>query len=1436
MLEAATEFRKNGFNDDDAAQLAVVASQLQNVADEAISAEDSASFLIAQMTAFDIPAENAQHIADAVNEVANQFSVSSGDISNSLGNMSAVMAQTGASFEESLGMLTAITEVTRNANKASRGLVSIGSRIVQVVDDSSTTGKALKEIYDELGIALFDSEGQLRSSYDIFYDLSQIWDTLDTNTQNYIASVQAGTNQFQNFAALMQNFGHATEATSTALNSAGSAAKENEKAVDSLEGHTNQLRATFQELANNVIESDLVKALLDAANGFLELLNKIDPTIIQFGLLTTALTGVFSIAGPSFLTPILNQLGSAFGVVGTTAAQAAKGATQASGAFGGLLSGISKLGPKALLVAGVVSAIVIALVKLKKAWDDAHPSLEEVNQQIEESNAQLATNQERLEALYEIPYRNLTPELREEISALEEANAELKDFIDNRKQLQAEMEYEELQEKYATPEEVRYTGLTSKDATQALQLEYGLAAGAQYDWKTLKKEMEEMGIAFDKNVTSAYAFEDALKAMGISFTTVEYGAKDFDNSLQDIQDEYNYYIQLMQSGVELTVEQRDRFVELANDVIPDLNQGLKSARNSEQELTDAGYDFIQWSENAISNSNEFINKAYGVSESLSGVEMALVDAMAGLKINADQVDILKAKYPELEFELDELTGMYYLNEEALIENANQHEEWGKSIVNTTLQAVRTAIKIQQDYYNSLAKSELRGSYQRYLSGELSRAEYDAIKAQAKTYLDTIDEYKMLEYKLKSYAEHGFPDLGTDGEKESFGGGGGGGTSSSAKVLTEEEKLQAKIDATNEAFENRADILEHDLFLLQKNNAPLNEQIDKLNELQDLAHNYAQIFRAMGLSEDSEAIRNLQQIWWQYQDDKLSLLEEEKQKNRDNLDAMIQDVEDYISDRQELDDIGAAEELQIWTELLKDIDDLYAQGLVDYEYYMEQRKIITQNQAKLEKQIWDEFWTEEEERWNEEHEKEIEKYEAQKDALEALFGIMSENIDKEIEALEKEKTEIEDRYQDQIDSLNKVNEELEDQIALEQALDALAQARSQKVMVYKDGRFQYVSDADAVSEAASSLEEVQREQALKDEIAALEDSRDAEIKAIDDKIAKWEEYKEAWSNALSDYEKAQNEILIQEQLGMDLSGENWKNYLDQVEDYINQYADLMETLKNLSSQTWEDVSKDPGEYIEGAIGGAIHDNAMDIGSDIATDIAQGIIIGGPVGGVIGGAIGAVDSVMDTIKDRFDLGSSSSNKKPSSSSSSNKGSSSSSNKNSYKNPSNQAIADSITAQMKENSEKWHSASAEDKKKLEQANVELANKYYEELGRAPTYNSSTGKWDILEYDAAGTTSAHGGLSMVGEKGPELRVLNSGDGILPADITKNLWQWGTTKPADFLKSFSGLANMGKQAVISIQNLNLPNVQDGPGFVEYMENLANSFWRRTVQFQTSPV
>ena len=90
-----------------------------------------------------------------------------------------------------------------------------------------------------------------------------------------------------------------------------------------------------------------------------------------------------------------------------------------------------------------------------------------------------------------------------------------------------------------------------------------------------------------------------------------------------------------------------------------------------------------------------------------------------------------------------------------------------------------------------------------------------------------------------------------------------------------------------------------------------------------------------------------------------------------------------------------------------------------------------------------------------------------------------------------------------------------------------------------------------------------------------------------------------------------------------------------------------------------------------------------------------------------------------------------------------------------------------------------------------------------------------------ANGTISAPGGLSLVGERGPELRVLNSGDGIIPADATRNLWDWAKFSPKDF--------NGG--TMIHIANLNLPNVRDGNDFVKYM---VNNFWRETVQYAST--
>lgn len=69
MVEAATQFRKNGFNNEDSAMLAQVASMYQNISDTQITAGESASFIISQMKAFGFEVENAYDVIDKVNEV-----------------------------------------------------------------------------------------------------------------------------------------------------------------------------------------------------------------------------------------------------------------------------------------------------------------------------------------------------------------------------------------------------------------------------------------------------------------------------------------------------------------------------------------------------------------------------------------------------------------------------------------------------------------------------------------------------------------------------------------------------------------------------------------------------------------------------------------------------------------------------------------------------------------------------------------------------------------------------------------------------------------------------------------------------------------------------------------------------------------------------------------------------------------------------------------------------------------------------------------------------------------------------------------------------------------------------------------------------------------------------------------------------------------------
>lgn len=131
----------------------------------------------------------------------------------------------------------------------------------------------MEALFNKMSISVYKSNGELKNTFEIMQDLAGVYPTLTAAEKAYVTESIAGKYQAQNAAAILENFGTAISATETAMNSAGSATKENEKVLNSITGKIQNLRSEFQNLARQLISSDLVKFVVDLGAGFLSLAN-----------------------------------------------------------------------------------------------------------------------------------------------------------------------------------------------------------------------------------------------------------------------------------------------------------------------------------------------------------------------------------------------------------------------------------------------------------------------------------------------------------------------------------------------------------------------------------------------------------------------------------------------------------------------------------------------------------------------------------------------------------------------------------------------------------------------------------------------------------------------------------------------------------------------------------------------------------------------------------------------------------------------------------------------------------------------------------------------------------------------------------------------------------------------------------------------------------
>ena len=174
-------------------------------------------------------------------------------------------------------------------------LEELGEESEGVENISKMQGQILNMTHGKVNI--FDNLDEFRSTYDIMKDIAEVYDELSSTEQADLLETIAGKNRANDVAALLSNFDTAIAMVETAENSAGSAAAENAKYLDSLQGRIDVMTASLQALSTSALDSGFLKGGISAITSLISGFTSLIDTV---GLLPAAIgaaTAGFSMFG-----------------------------------------------------------------------------------------------------------------------------------------------------------------------------------------------------------------------------------------------------------------------------------------------------------------------------------------------------------------------------------------------------------------------------------------------------------------------------------------------------------------------------------------------------------------------------------------------------------------------------------------------------------------------------------------------------------------------------------------------------------------------------------------------------------------------------------------------------------------------------------------------------------------------------------------------------------------------------------------------------------------------------------------------------------------------------------------------------------------------------------------------------------------------------------
>lgn len=275
--DASLIYYQQGLSDEEVTARTDVTTKMSNVLKE--SASEVSSYMTSIWNNFYDGSKSLEYYGDVITALGAATASSAAEISEGLEKFAAIGNTVGLSYEyATTALATVVAETRQSADVVGTAFKTLFARIQdlelgETLDDGTTLGKYSKAL-EAVGINIKDQNSQLKEMDTILNEMGSKWNTLSKDTQVALAQTVAGTRQYAQLIALMDNWDKFGENLKVAGGAMGTLNEQQAIYMDSVEAHMKTMKASAEGLYNSLLDEDTIKNFADMMSGLLTGLNK----------------------------------------------------------------------------------------------------------------------------------------------------------------------------------------------------------------------------------------------------------------------------------------------------------------------------------------------------------------------------------------------------------------------------------------------------------------------------------------------------------------------------------------------------------------------------------------------------------------------------------------------------------------------------------------------------------------------------------------------------------------------------------------------------------------------------------------------------------------------------------------------------------------------------------------------------------------------------------------------------------------------------------------------------------------------------------------------------------------------------------------------------------------------------------------------------------